>query len=64
MLIVTAVSLVVGFSALTGCGGKKDDNGGLPLPHDSSENAKTVNPNDASAAGAKGGVKPPSPTPP
>jgi ABC-type oligopeptide transport system substrate-binding subunit len=62
MLAVTAVAVVLAFCAFTGCGGKKDDNGGLPLPHDSSENAKSFNPK-AAGTGAKG-VEPPSSTPP
>jgi hypothetical protein len=63
ILAVAAAALVVGLCSLTGCGGKKDDNGGVPLPHDQSEsaNGKTVNPTDQSAPGAKGGVKPPPP---
>jgi hypothetical protein len=63
MLSVAAAALVLAFCAFMGCGGKKDDNAGLPLPHDSSENAKPID-SGAGAPGAKGGVKPPTASPP
>lgn len=61
MLAVTAAALVLALCAFTGCGGKKDDNGGLPLPHDSTESAKPFNPN--APAGSAKGVAPPNADP-
>jgi hypothetical protein len=58
MLAVMSAALVIGLFGVTGCGGKKDDNGGIPLPHDQSENAKSTS-LTAPGPGGKGATPPP-----